>query len=91
MLCMRCGGLFVIDDFIDLQQGRSEMRAQGYRCVNCGCIEDPTVRANRHHARSTKHLGPSELGRNGLVGSRESIRSDDDVGERGCHALDCEN
>lgn len=91
MLCTRCGGLLVIDDFMDLQQERSQMRSQGYRCVNCGCIEDPTIRANRQHALSAKYLGPSDLGRDRRVGSVESIRSDGDLEERRCHAPECEN
>lgn len=91
MLCTRCGGLLIIDDSMDLNLESSQIRPQGYRCVNCGCIEDPTILANRRHALSAKHLGLCELSRNRPVGSPESIRSDDDVDERECHASDYEN
>jgi len=91
MLCTRCGGLLIIDDFMDLQQESSRMRSQGYRCVNCGCIEDPTIRANRQRALSAKHFGLSDVSRNGRKGSVESLSSDGGVDERRCHVFDCED
>lgn len=59
MLCARCGGLLIIDDSMDLHQENSRIRSEGYRCVNCGCIEDPTILTNRQHAPSAKHFGPA--------------------------------
>ena len=48
MLCKRCDGLLVSDDFMNLREESSQMRFQGYRCVNCGCREyDPTKKDTR--------------------------------------------
>jgi len=48
MLCKRCDGLLVSDDFMNLREESSQMRFQGYRCVNCGCREyDPTKNDTR--------------------------------------------
>ena len=68
MLCARCGGLLIIDDSMDLHQENSRIRSEGYRCVNCGCIEDPTILANRQHALSAKYFWPNHSGRNGRWG-----------------------
>ena len=91
MLCTRCGGLLIVDDFMHLQQESSWIHSQGYRCVKCGCVEDPTIRANRQRALSAKHCGPSDLSLNGRTGSVESLSSDGDVHERRCHAQECED
>ncbi len=47
MACRRCGGLVVVELFSDLQEEGSRMQCLGSRCVNCGCIDDPVIRANR--------------------------------------------
>lgn len=47
MRCRRCGGLVVVEQLYDLQEEGSRMHCRGSRCVNCGCIDDPVIRANR--------------------------------------------
>jgi hypothetical protein len=49
MACRRCGGLVVVEWFYDLHEEASRMHCRGSRCVNCGCIDDPIIRANRLH------------------------------------------
>ncbi len=73
MLCRRCGGLLIIDDFMDLFQGRSRIRSQGYRCVNCGCIEDAIIQANRRHGISAEHHGVGDPCSDGRMNFVESI------------------
>lgn len=51
MTCRRCRGLLVKDQS-DLITRYDLSEASGYvgpilRCINCGYIEDPVVRANR--------------------------------------------
>lgn len=46
MVCQRCRGLLVQETFgdrIDKTGGLSTAT----RCINCGCVEDAVVRANR--------------------------------------------
>ncbi len=47
MACRRCGGLVVAELFYDFEEEGSRMQCHGSRCVNCGCIDDPVIRANR--------------------------------------------
>lgn len=49
MNCLRCGGAVVVEVFTDLREGGGEPAFEGERCLNCGAIEDPVVRANRRH------------------------------------------
>jgi hypothetical protein len=46
MRCQRCRGLLVYETFGALNLGRGRLRTVT-RCINCGCIEDAVVRANR--------------------------------------------
>lgn len=46
MLCQRCRGLLVRVTFDDLSEEIGRM-IPATRCVNCGCIEDEIVLANR--------------------------------------------
>jgi len=41
--------LIVLETFSDLREEVSRAQFQGSRCLNCGCIEDPVIRANRLH------------------------------------------
>jgi len=63
MLCTRCGGLIVIEAFIDLREESSRAEFRGSRCLNCGCIEDPVIRANRLHP-----VPPKRARLDGLIG-----------------------
>ena len=46
MVCQRCRGLLVCETFDDLSIG-TDFLYRATRCINCGCIEDAVVRANR--------------------------------------------
>lgn len=46
MVCQRCRGLLVCETFDDLNI-RTDTLYTATRCINCGCIEDAIVRANR--------------------------------------------
>ena len=59
MLCTRCGGL-LIENWWEIIDCMNPQGIQGTRCVNCGCIEDPVIRANRrqsHRVRMTMPRG----------------------------------
>ena len=46
MLCQRCHGLLIPENFGELRDERWRI-CLATRCVNCGCIDDSVVRANR--------------------------------------------
>jgi hypothetical protein len=46
MVCQRCRGLLVCETFNDLNI-ETDSLYRSTRCINCGCIEDAVVRANR--------------------------------------------
>jgi len=49
MVCQRCRGLLVRETFDDLSI-ETDARYTATRCLNCGCIEDAIIRANRSHS-----------------------------------------
>ena len=49
MLCTRCGGL-LIENWWEIIDCVGPMKIQGMRCVNCGCIDDPVILANRRQS-----------------------------------------
>ena len=55
MVCQRCQGLLICETFDDLGI-ETDSFYTATRCVNCGCIEDAVVRANRFR-RSEKTRG----------------------------------
>ena len=55
MVCQRCRGLLICETFNDLGIETDSLYT-ATRCVNCGCIEDAVVRANRLR-RSEKTRG----------------------------------
>lgn len=57
MLCQRCRGLLVRETFDDLREEIGRM-TPATRCINCGCIEDSVVRANRLRLLSAKRSAP---------------------------------
>jgi hypothetical protein len=46
MFCQRCRGLLVQETFGDLIDKAGRL-STATRCINCGCVEDAVVRANR--------------------------------------------
>lgn len=51
MLCARCGGLLVRERLFEADGMSSTEQAECDRCVNCGTLEDTTIRANRQLTR----------------------------------------
>lgn len=49
MACPRCGGLLVPNSEVGtgIYEEKTWVALQGYRCINCGFIDDPVIRANR--------------------------------------------
>ena len=44
MTCQRCRGFLVCETFDELRRDTDLLHT---RCINCGCVEDAIVRANR--------------------------------------------
>jgi len=50
-LCIRCGGLLVRERLFEPNGMSSTEHVECDRCVNCGALEDPLIRANRQPTR----------------------------------------
>ncbi|MCC2643362.1 MAG: hypothetical protein K0S45_3775 [Nitrospira sp.] len=57
MTCMRCGGL-MIENWWGGIGSVKQRKLQGTRCVNCGCIDDPVIRANKRHSHPIRMSVP---------------------------------
>lgn len=66
MRCQRCRGLLVRETFEDLNIENNSL-GTATRCINCGCIEDAVVRANRFHRSARMRVIPSGRVRKGDV------------------------
>lgn len=66
MFCQRCRGLLVRETFSDLREEAARM-CPAARCVNCGCVEDSVVRANRFQVPAAKRSVPRGMVRKGGV------------------------
>jgi len=64
MHCQRCRGLLVREPVggPNIKTGRLSMAT---RCVNCGCIEDAVVRANRFRPSVKTRESPRRMVRKG--------------------------
>jgi hypothetical protein len=47
MRCMKCKGLMVVDNLIDMRESYHPMWMRGWRCVACGNIVDPLILRHR--------------------------------------------
>ena len=47
MICSRCRGFMVEDQFLDLQGAFGHMWTTSWRCVNCGRIHDSVIEQHR--------------------------------------------
>jgi ribosomal protein S27AE len=47
MTCQRCGGLMLAEQYDDQHAYTVQAEFTGWRCVNCGTVLDPVIRANR--------------------------------------------
>lgn len=52
MLCIRCRGLMVRDQFYDLLDDSGHLSFKGWRCVCCGNILDPVILKNKRGRHS---------------------------------------
>jgi hypothetical protein len=66
MVCQRCRGLLVCETFDDLSSGTDSLY-RATRCINCGCIEDAVVRANRFRRSEKMRVSPTRRVRTGNV------------------------
>lgn len=58
MVCHRCSGLMVHEEFGDFAFGSGGYEPVGWRCVNCGAIVDPLIAV--HQRRSPLLAGRSQ-------------------------------
>lgn len=47
MTCVRCLGLMIEDQFLDLESPYGQMWAISLRCVNCGHVHDSVIEQHR--------------------------------------------
>jgi hypothetical protein len=47
MTCIRCYGLMIADQFLDLAGAYGQMWTTSWRCVNCGYVHDSVIEQNR--------------------------------------------
>lgn len=45
--CVRCGGLMVLEYYIDLQDDTGQIGLTAWRCMSCGAVIDPVILQNR--------------------------------------------
>lgn len=45
--CVRCGGLMVLDHYIDLQDDTGQIGMDAWRCMCCGEVIDAVILENR--------------------------------------------
>jgi hypothetical protein len=64
MVCQRCKGLLIRETFDDLRQEMAR-DCPATRCINCGCLEDSVVRANRLCLPAAKRAVPHRRVRKG--------------------------
>jgi hypothetical protein len=46
-ICMRCGGLMVMEYYLDLEDDTGQIGITGLRCTSCGEVIDPVILRNR--------------------------------------------
>jgi len=66
MRCQRCRGLMVCETFDDLNIETHTLYF-ATRCINCGCVEDAVVRANRSRPSVRRRATPRGRVRKGDV------------------------
>lgn len=46
-ICARCGGLMVLEHYMDLQDDTGQIDVTALRCTSCGEVIDPVILQNR--------------------------------------------
>ncbi len=59
MNCLRCRGLMIEDQFLDLEGAFGEMWATSLRSVNCGCVHDAVIEQHRRTRQEKVSAPPS--------------------------------
>lgn len=59
MNCSRCHGLMAKDHFMDFDGTIGHMWMTGWRCMNCGHVNDPRIERNRQLAQAKVSVLPS--------------------------------
>jgi hypothetical protein len=62
MVCQGCRGLLICETFDDLSSGTDSLY-RATRCINCGCIEDVVMRANRCRRSENMWVSPRRRGK----------------------------
>ena len=62
MVCQRCRGFLVCEALDELSSDTDSLQT---RCINCGCIEDAVVHANRAHPLGERRATPRGRDRKG--------------------------
>ncbi len=75
MRCQRCRGLLICETFDELNIDTHSLYS-ATRCINCGCIEDAVVRANRFRRSERTRVIPRRRIRKGDV-ERIKIHSEE--------------
>lgn len=75
MRCQRCRGLLVRET-VDDPNIETHSLYSATRCINCGCIEDAVIRANRFHRSERTRVIPRRRVRKGDV-ERIKIHSEE--------------
>lgn len=61
MTCVRCLGLMIEDQFLDLESPYGQMWATSLRCVNCGHVHDSVIKQHRLARQEKVVVLPAEL------------------------------
>lgn len=57
MICQRCEGLMVLEQYDDLELGSAGYEVSAWRCLNCGAIVDSVI-ADHHQPTNTTKPDP---------------------------------
>lgn len=58
MICQRCAGLIVREQYDNLEFDQAGYEISGWRCLNCGAIVDPVIAT---HPQTTRKSQPDHI------------------------------
>lgn len=81
--CARCGGLMVVEHYIDLQDDTGQIGLTAWRCMSCGEVIDPVILQNRERpapnllcgTKQRKYAQPVDQWESDGPGNREGYDS----------------
>jgi ribosomal protein S27AE len=74
--CARCGGLMVIEYYMDLQDDTGQIGLTAWRCTSCGEVIDPTILRNRINPVPNLLYGTKQRNYAQQVNQDESTKSE---------------